>query len=625
MRRHPPRKFLHALCQRSWGDFLLKLVQHIFSLSAWQWLFSGNWRDSALNLVWLSPWFDSKWVALHYPEAKSHPKGPAGFYLDRGTDGSVQPGPDFEGDEYLALHVDLVQAGINPVVNYEGVEQFNGGAVSFLDLEPRFPEGTREFHRSFPTRAPSRRRTAILASFSSDGRIRKRTMFLLRGLAEVVDNIVLVASAPLFPEEAERLNGLVSDVFCEFHGEYDFGSYKRGWRIADERGLLSRETADELILCNDSCYGPVYPLEEAFETMRPRPCDFWGMTINAEGGAEHVQSFFLVFRRPVLDDSVLEEFLSEVHLLTGRGSVIVHYETRLTGFLHERGFSYDSVVPRSICEEFDADFPNPMLRPLTLMRRWRMPLVKVKAFEGENREDPYTTLEYLQSANPELGGLVVIRERVGGESARKHKAARRLRENLPETYPGKVAAIREKASRGEPVRCVFFVSSPELFPARPLFDALSSGTAGPFCPVACIVPDRRAGNPDDAMDTCASAMAADLSGDRILRPRPNPDGVWPDMLADADVAVYPPNHFSFPFPYRPHWAVGRSFLPVLAAPADNGRSSPQWNADIHFWAELPPDGGVSEAKPAGPLTCLTAESPCDPKDFAHSPSDDNRT
>lgn len=617
MSRNAPSRFLQSFRCRGWRQFFGRALRCLFSWTAWRWLVSGCWRNPALNLVWLSPWFDRKWVERRYPESKAYPRGAVGFVLERGVDGSVRPGPDFDSDEYLALHVDLIRAGVHPLVDYEGVGQFNRKAVSFLELEPRFPEGAVPLRESFPAKPPARRRTAIFASFSPDGRIRERTLFLLRGVAAVSDNVVFVSSAPLFPDEAGKLRGLVSDILCEPHGEYDFGSWKRGWKVAESRGLLVADAADELILCNDSCFGPVFPLEESFESMRGRPCDFWGLTVNDEGGAEHVQSYFVVFRRRVLDDPSLGEFLSGVRSLTGRGSAIVHYETRLTAFLHGRGFSYDSLVPRSFLEEAEDGYPNPMLRPLELMRRWRMPLVKVKAFDGEIREDPYSVLDVLRAANPALGRLVFVRER-RGESLRRNRLARRLRETLPSTWPRKAAAIRARAERGDPIRCTFFVSAPGAFPARPLFDALSAGAAGPFRPVACVVPDRRAADPEAVAMACAADLVRTIPADRILCPRPNVDGVWPDVLGEADVAVYPAEHAAFPFPYRPRWAVGRAFLPVLAAPTPATELPPGTDDAIRFWAELPPDGGVSAANPAGALSSLVSP-------FEEMPENGNRT
>jgi hypothetical protein len=196
--------------------------------------------------------------------------------------------------------------------------------------------------------------------------------------------------------------------------------------------------------------------------------------------------------------------------------------------------------------------------------------------------------------------------------------ARRLRETLPSTWPRKAAAIRARAERGDPIRCTFFVSAPGAFPARPLFDALSAGAAGPFRPVACVVPDHRAADPEAVAMACAADLARTIPADRILCPRPNVDGVWPDVLGEADVAVYPAEHAVFPFPYRPRWAVGRAFLPVLAAPTPATELPPGTDDSIRFWAELPPDGGVSAANPAGALSSLVSP-------FEEMPENGNRT
>ena len=527
-------------------------------------------RDIAL--VGSSKWFDAEWYVSEHPEVRRLGISPAAHYLREGTDGSVSPGPDFVADEYLALNLDVAAIGVNPLLHYERNGKAEGRCVSFLETVPRYPAEARPVRASLPLRPARFRRTAVFASHSSDCRIPERTPFYLRGLADVADNVVFVASNPLLPGEEKKLDGLVSDILAEHHGEYDFGSYKRGVGLAAARKLLDAEAADELVLCNDSCYGPVFPLAEMFASMGRRDCDFWGMTENEELGARHLQSFFLVFRRTVLDGGELARFLDGVTALAGRGSVVLRYETLLAETLRKAGRRSASFVPFGETPKERGKSPNPMLRPLALLRRFRVPLVKVKALDGEIEEPLDETLAFLREANPELSRLVESRPRDGeAESSRKREWLRCLREGLPASYPEKAAAIRQKASRGQAVRCVFFVSSPAAFPARDLFDALASGREGPFRPVVCIVPDRRAGDPDGAMDACAAAMSAAFPKCGIVRPRQGPDGVWPDVLEGADIAVYPPGCSSFPFPYRPHWAVGRTFLPVVAAPGGQMR------------------------------------------------------
>ncbi len=565
------------LLRRDGVAFFGKCARYAFSSHAWLWLLRGGRfraedQEQDIALVRSSKWFDAQWYVREYPEASRLGISPEAHYLREGTDGRVSPGPDFVADEYLALNLDVAAIGVNPLLHYERGGNAEGRCVSFLETFCSYPEEARPVRASFPLRPARLRRTAVFAAHSSDCRIPERTLFYLRGLADVADNIVFVASNPLLPGEAEKLNGLVSDILAEQHDEYDFGSYKRGFRLARGRKLLDAEAVDELILCNDSCYGPVFPFAEMFASMRRRDCDFWGMTANEELGAKHLQSFFLVFRRRVLDGGELARFLDGVTALAGRGSVVLHYETSLAESLRKAGNRPDSFVPFGETPNETGKSPNPMLRPLTLLRRFKAPLVKVKALDGEIEEPLDETLAFLHNANSELSRLVVSRPRNGeAESSRKQEWLRALREGLPASFPKKAAAIQAKVSRGEVVQCVFFVSSPDSFPAKDLFDALASGRARPFRAVACIVPDRRTDNPDADMDACAAAMAIGLPKDSTIRPKPNPDGAWPDVLAEADIAVYPPNHSSFPFPYRPHWAVGRSFLPVLATAGGDTR------------------------------------------------------
>lgn len=585
-----PLAALARIVRRDGFSFFGKCARHVFSRDAWLWLLHGGHSHLMLDVVKSSPWFDPGWMEREYPEIHSKRLDPAEYYLDKGLSGLVHPGPDFQSDEYVALHLDLVRSGVNPLVHWELSGQNDGSALSFQDTEIRFPEGTVPLRKSFPRRPPKTRRTAVFAAFSSTGRIPGRDFPYLRGLAKVADNVVFVSSAPLFPDEAAKLDGLVSEVLWEPHREYDFGSYKRGRRLAEECGLLDPSVADELILCNDSCFGPVFPFAEPFSAMASRNCGFWGLTANTEQGMEHLQTYFMVFRRAVLDDPALGRFLDGVQALAGRNSVVVLYETELTKVLRAAGFSFDSFVPRDFCAEVEYGLsPSPVQRPLTTMSRFRMPLVKVKALAGESLEDPVKTVEFVRAVNPGIAEFMSVKPPLKS-SLRRHEAASGARLALPETYPGKAARIREKVSRGEPVSCVLFASSRNVRAAAALSEAMAESVRPGFSTRVCVVPDMRLADPEPDMDARAAALAERLGPDRVLRPAKTPDGVWPDVLRDADIAFYPPGFRDFPFAYRPHWAVGRDFLPVLALQEGEAGDAVQ-DGCIAFWKCL--SGGNS--------------------------------
>ena len=58
------------------------------------------------------------------------------------------------------------------------------------------------------------------------------------------------------------------EVLVERHGAYDFGSYGRGLRLAEERGWLL--DAAHVLLCNDSMIGPFWGFNDFIRPMLRR-------------------------------------------------------------------------------------------------------------------------------------------------------------------------------------------------------------------------------------------------------------------------------------------------------------------------------------------------------------------
>ena len=355
-----------------------------------------------------SPLFDRDWYARSNPDLASSRLSPELHYLLRGAPDGRRPSPRFSGEEYLSLNPEVRAWDVNPLVHYEQYGRFIGcpmGAEEAEIADPEFPDGASAVELDFGTVPRARARTAVFATFASDGRFPEKDMFYLRGLREVCDNVVAVVNAPLFPEEAEKLRGVASSVVCRWHGGYDFGSYRIGLGVARERGWLAPDACRELVFANGSCFAPVRPFAGMFDAMGKRRADFWGLTFNTQrSGEPHLQSFFLVFRRPVLDTDALEAFFAERPLRVTRNEAIDLFEIRLTEFLRRRGFVPDAFVrplfPR--LHEF-----NPTTRPLALLRRHKAPLVKVKALlRGESSQPPERILRYVQRLNPALAAAI---------------------------------------------------------------------------------------------------------------------------------------------------------------------------------------------------------------------------
>lgn len=256
-------------------------------------------------------------------------------------------------------------------------------------------------------------RVAVFASFSGDGKISDYVIYYLKELKKICDAIVFIADNPIFPQEIEKIKDLV--VYAEFkrHTEYDFGSYKRGYKYLQKSGIL--ENTDELILCNDSCFGPVYPFKNVFTEMDKKTnLDFWGLVCNTDVKL-HLQSYFLVFKKNVIDSDAIYDFLKRVQHEDDFWDVVYKYEFEFTDFLIKRGFKCGSFLPQEIPEiQFAccrAGHHNPTVFPITLIKNYNFPLIKVKCFTNgftfSLEESPVEILNFLKTHNKTLYNIIM--------------------------------------------------------------------------------------------------------------------------------------------------------------------------------------------------------------------------
>lgn len=503
-----------------------------------------------IRVIKRSELFDAKWYLTNNPDVASAKMDPALHYFLFGVKSGRNPSSYFVNDEYYALHNDVKKSQMNPLYHYEVYGKKEGREISFLEQRsPEFPEGVIADSRFNSHFERNHGRTAIVASYFSGGVIPESLIYLLKGIREVADNIVIIGDCLVMPGELDRLSGLVTIAKFERHEQYDFGSYRRGYELAKSNGLLSSEIADELIICNDSNFGPVYPLSEMFSAMKSREDDFWGITGYDFFGIKHVSSYFYVMRRTIIDDPTLETFLDGVKGILPRDQVIVRYELKLTKALEDQGFKYSTYVPFGVVKGSPAKYP------VTMLKKFRDPMIKVKVVNGDSYENVKTALSIISKVNPELRKLIKPKS-----LKREHKLISYAEHQA--SFPDKIKLIAAKVKAGGKVKAVFFVSSASMFPAKPLFEKMLEDRR--FDPYLAVIPDNRwkDGHTIEEMEACEKELSSWCPAESMIHIRPDEFDVWLDVLKDADIVCYPSPYELSHFRYNPHYAVGRNFLPI---------------------------------------------------------------
>ena len=353
-------------------------------------------------LVAKSKLFDKKWYLKNYPDVIKKSKDPLRYYLHFGWKEGQNPCQVFNTTEYQNLNMDQTTELMCPLVHYLKHKQLQD------DEKTNFPPQTIETSKQFIKKSNGGR-TVVFAAFSPDGKIPETTLFYLKELHKVSETIIYISDNPVYATEVKKLKNLVS--YCAFlrHGENEFGSYKRGYLWAKNKGLLEKTT--ELIFCNDSCYGPVYPLNEMFKSMSAKKADFWGITAHKSKATKiHLQSYFLVFKRQVFTSSVFDRFMTSIKKEKNNWSVMLKYENRLNTTLSAAGFSFQSYIPyEQGSTEYPYMFKNDLLYFPRYLLAHKSPLIKAKCLDKNlycNYEGINNTIDCIRKIQPKLGALL---------------------------------------------------------------------------------------------------------------------------------------------------------------------------------------------------------------------------
>ncbi len=271
------------------------------------------------------------------------------------------PSREFDVWWYWHQYLDRDNHDVNPLVHY----LVRGRRVGFLPLPPAAPP--RE-----PTTLTSGqpvRRVVLFAAYDVDGLVDDYVVAYLAELSRFAD-VYYLADCEMASSELDKLATVTVGAWASRHETYDFGSYSLlardlvGWEVIDGY--------DELLLVNDSAY-LLTPLDEVFERMDARPCDWWGLQATkrdyeaARGDVEplplveakaryrgqrtwqqimhlHISSYFIALRRPAHSHPDVRELLSDVTKAPSKGQVILRYEVGLSRVLMDQGFDFDTFI-----------------------------------------------------------------------------------------------------------------------------------------------------------------------------------------------------------------------------------------------------------------------------------------
>lgn len=180
---------------------------------------------------------------------------------------------------------------------------------------------------------------AIFAHYDKYNQVQEYVKYYLCQLSTVCDEIICVTTSALSIDDIKQLKQYCSDVILRENVGHDFYSYKIG--LASIQDL---RRVDKLILCNDSCFGPLFELQNIYAKLINSSGDFWGISANSRPRL-HLQSYFLIFSHQVVNSVAFNDFWQELEIISDKDSIVNNYEVGLSQCLLSAGFKSSSWLP----------------------------------------------------------------------------------------------------------------------------------------------------------------------------------------------------------------------------------------------------------------------------------------
>lgn len=189
------------------------------------------------------------------------------------------------------------------------------------------------------------KRVVLFAYYNERGIVDEATIYLLKSLKTICEAVIVVVNGRIIDKDKKRLNEIASKIYERNNRGYDWGAYK-DYILKYGKELVDKY--DELILSNNSYWGPFFPWDESFALMEKVDVDFWGITRYPESREdkidEHIQGYFIVIRKNMLQSRDFIEFWRKIKYANSYSEAVRYNEIYFTTYNKKIGYSYGALI-----------------------------------------------------------------------------------------------------------------------------------------------------------------------------------------------------------------------------------------------------------------------------------------
>lgn len=247
------------------------------------------------------------------------------------------------------------------------------------------------------------KRMGVFVFFDIKGIVDDYVEVLLKSITEVLQELIIVVNGFITEVGYQRLRKITHKIYIRGNMGYDGGAYKDVFiDFLQEEEL---EQWDEVVMFNDTFYGPFFSWRETFERMEKEMVDYWGLSRFPKGNyfttgkeiPEHIQGYFIVCRRSLFLADTWRKFWIRLEYPKTYQEAIENFEIFFTQYFSGQGYKNKALTDdEEGCMKYAE---NPTMWCFNdLICNNRFPIIKRKVFCMIHLDAVKNTIDYIRES-----------------------------------------------------------------------------------------------------------------------------------------------------------------------------------------------------------------------------------
>lgn len=239
------------------------------------------------------------------------------------------------------------------------------------------------------------KRLGIFVFYDLFGVVDDYKKVLLVSLNEILDRLIIVCNGLLSEDGYDCFKKITKEIYLRDNEGYDAAAYR--YVMLNVLGRKECERYDEIVMLNDTFYGPFSDWKVIFNQMRKRGNDFWGLAKGQEGGREFIQSYFRVFGKRLIQSDFFWREWGNLELCKTYKECVIKFERGISWDIEENGYRCESWLDVNGGKQLQGKNVYREYSYRTLIGEYDFPVVKCKSLSVTNYNNTVESFDYIKN------------------------------------------------------------------------------------------------------------------------------------------------------------------------------------------------------------------------------------